>query len=114
MENKVQKIVEQIKLLLDDLAVLVNEKMLVEPGAKIKIEKSLTKKGASSTIAMLTDEGFFDSPKEISAIMKKLKEIGRHYPQTTVAMNLLNLKKRRTFDRLKEKGSKNWFYVLRK
>lgn len=114
MENKAQKIVEQIKLLLDELAVLAGDKALVRFGSKIKMEKSATKKGASGALTMLTNEGFFDSPKEISTIMEKLKEIGRHYPQTTVAMNLLNLTKRRTFNRLKDKGSKNWLYVLRK
>ena len=111
--NKTQKIVEQIKLLLDELIVLVGEKPPLKSNIKNKVANA-PRKGASGALAMLTDEGFFDSPKEISTIMEKLKEIGRHYPQTTVAMNLLNLTKRRIFNRLKDKGSKNWLYVLRK
>ena len=111
--NKAQKIVEQIKLLLDELIVLADEKPTLKSNIKNKVANT-SRKGASGALAMLTDEGFFDSPKEISAIMEKLKEIGRYYPQTTVAMNLLNLTKRRIFNRLKDKGSKNWFYVLRK
>lgn len=111
--NKAQKIAEQIKLLLDELVVLAGEK----PASKSNINNKVAnapRKGASGALVMLTDEGFFDSPKKISAIMEKLNEIGRHYPQTTVAMNLLNLTKRRIFNRLKDKGSKNWLYVLRK
>jgi len=111
--SKSQKIAEQIKLLLDELVVLAGEKSTTKSNDRGEVAK-ITRKGAAGALAMLTDEGFFDSPKEISAIMEKLKEIGRHYPQTTVAMNLLNLTKRRTFNRLKEKGSKNWLYVLRK
>ncbi|MFA7677721.1 MAG: hypothetical protein WCY34_06100 [Candidatus Omnitrophota bacterium] len=113
MQNKAQKIAEQIKHLLDELVVLSGEKPVSKSNTKIKTEKP-SRKGASGALAMLTDEGFFDSPKEISVIMEKLREIGRHYPQTTVAMNLLNLTKRRIFNRLKDKGSKNWLYVLKK
>lgn len=113
MQNKAQKIAEQIKLLLDELIVLAGEKPAPKSNIESKTEKP-SRKGASGALSMLTDEGFFDSPKEISAIMEKLREIGRHYPQTTVAMNLLNLTKRRIFNRLKDKGSKNWLYVLRK
>ncbi|MGB2762701.1 MAG: hypothetical protein WBC21_04200 [Minisyncoccales bacterium] len=111
--NKIQKIAKQIKLLLDELVVLADEKPNSKSNTKNKVA-STTRKGAAGALVILTDEGFFDSPKEISVIMEKLKEIGRHYPQATVAMNLLNLTKRRTFNRLKYKGSKNWLYVLRK
>ena len=110
--SKAQKIAEQIKLLLDELIVLAGEKPTIKSNTRREIV-NVTRKGAAGALAMLIDEGFFDSPKEISVIMEKLKEIGRHYPQTTVAMNLLNLTKRRTFNRLKCKGSKNWHYVLR-
>lgn len=113
MEHKAKKIAEQIKALLDELILLVGDKAATKSGNNVKMDKSI-RKGASGALTMLTDEGFFESPKEISAIMEKLREIGRHYPQTTVAMNLLNLTKRRVFNRLKNKGSKNWVYVLRK
>ncbi len=111
--SKSQKIVEQIKLLLNELIVLAGEKPNSKSNTKNKVA-STTRKGAAGALAMLIEEGFFDSPKKISVVMKKLKEIGRYYPQTTVAMNLLNLTKRRTFNRLEDKGTKNWLYVLRK
>lgn len=113
MENKAQKIAEQIKLLLDELVILAGEKPATKSSVKVKVEK-VSLKGASGALSMLIDEGFFDSPKELPEVMERLREIGRHYPQPTVAMNLLNLTKRRTFNRLKNKGSKNWLYVLRK
>lgn len=112
--NKPQKIVEQIKILLDQLVVMTGEKVVSKSAEKKITTTPALKKGASGAIAVLTNEGFFDSPKNISAIMDKLKEIGRYYPQTTVSMNLLNLTKRREFTRLEDKDTKNWLYVIKK
>lgn len=113
MNKEILKTAKQIKILLDKIITLAGGESISRSIVKNKTE-SVSYKGASGAIAMLTDEGFFDSPKNISAIMKKLEEIGRYYPQTTVAMNLLNLTKRRIFNRLKDKQSKNWLYVLKK
>lgn len=113
MENKAQEIAEQIKNLVDELAA-------ISGGASIKrqkVQKVKTEsipKGASGALTILTEDGFFDIPRDIATIMEKLKEIGRYYPQTSISMNLLNLTKRRTFNRLKDKESKNWLYVIRK
>lgn len=112
--NNPQKIVEQIKALLDDLLVVTGEETISGSGVKRPFSAPATKKGASGALAVLTNEGFFDSPKDISTIMDKLKEIGRYYPQTTVSMNLLNLTKRRAFSRIKDRDSKNWLYVVKK
>jgi len=111
MESKAQKIAEQIKSLLDELVMLSRG---TYKGKQTKKGIATTPKGAIGALTMLTEEGFFDTPKDISTIMEKLKEIGRYYPQTTVSMNLLNLTKRRVFNRLKDKDTKNWLYVLRK
>ena len=113
MENRVQKITEQIKNLVDELAAIYGGDPVKKQIVKKKKSASVPK-GAIGALTMLTEEGFFDAPKDISAIMEKLKEIGRYYPQTAVSMNLLNLTKRRTFNRLKNKDTKNWLYVLRK
>ena len=112
--NNPQSIAEQIKLLLDELVTMVEDKPTSKSTSKHQIVKVVAPKGASGALAMLMNEGFFDTPKDISTIMEKLKEIGRYYPQTSVSMNLLNLTKRRTFNRLKDKETKNWLYVLRK
>lgn len=71
-------------------------------------------KGAFGAVSMLIEEGFFDTPKEISAIMDKLKQVGHYHTRPAVAMNLLNLTKRRVLNRFKNKKTKNWEYVIRK
>jgi len=113
MKNNAQKIAEQIKNLVDELAVISSGVSIKKQ--KIQKEKTVSvPKGASGALTILTEDGFFDVPRDISTIMEKLKEIGRYYPQTSISMNLLNLTKRRIFNRLKDKGTKNWLYVLRK
>ena len=111
--NTPQKIVDQIKVLLDQLVEMTGEKVVAKAGAKKAVSTSVPK-GASGALKILTDDGFFDTPQDISKIMEKLKEIGRYYPQPSVSMNLLNLTKRREFNRIKDKETKNWLYVLRK
>lgn len=71
-------------------------------------------KGAFGAVTMLIEEGFFDAPKEISTIMDKLKQMGHYHTRPAVAMNLLNLTKRRVLNRFKNKETKNWEYVVRK
>ncbi|GAG80702.1 unnamed protein product, partial [marine sediment metagenome] len=39
---------------------------------------------------------------------------GHYHKRTAVAMNLLNLTKRRILNRFKNKETKNWEYVIRK
>lgn len=111
---KANKIAEQIKGLVDELVALSSENSVNNSKKEKTLSLTSNHKGASGALVMLTDEGFFDSPRSIAVIMDKLKEVGRHYPQTTVSMNLLNLVKRRTFTRLMDKETKNWLYVLRK
>jgi hypothetical protein len=112
MKNNPQKIVEQIKGLLDELLATTGEKAHVKKGTRQP--SAAIPKGASGALKILTDDGFFDTPQDISRIMEKLKEIGRYYPKTSISMNLLNLTKRREFSRIKDKETKNWLYVLRK
>ncbi len=113
MENNAQKIAEQIKSLVDELVTISGGVSTKKQKVK-KVKIVSVPKGASGALTLLTDDGFFDTPRDISTIMEKLKEIGRYYPQTSISMNLLNLTKRRIFNRLKDKESKNWLYVLRK
>ena len=113
MKKEAQEIGEQIKELVDQLVGMassqpIDKKVLKRTGI------ATTTKGASGALSLLINEGFFDSPKNFNLIMGKLKEIGRYYPKPTVSMNLLNLTKRRTFNRLKDKETKGWQYVLRK
>ncbi len=113
MKKDVNKIASEIKELLDQLVTMVSSQ---KKGKKITktVKVMTTPKGASGALSMLTQEGFFDTPKDISLVMERLKEIGRYYPRTTVSMNLLNLTKRRIFNRFENKETKNWEYVIRK
>jgi UTP:GlnB (protein PII) uridylyltransferase len=114
MNKDARNIGEQIKELIDQLVLMVETKSMVgKPTVKLKGGAN-TFKGASGAINMLKDEGFFNTPRDLSIVMEKLKEIGRYYPKTTVAMNMLNFTKRRIFNRLKDKETRNWQYVLRK
>lgn len=107
-------IISEIKSLLDQLGSSFGVDPVHGQGVnKIKIGTSLPK-GALGAINMLIEEKFFDAPKEISAIIEKLKEMGHYHKPTAVAMNLLNLTKRRTLNRFKNKKTKNWEYVIRK
>jgi len=107
-------IINEIKGLLDELGGSFG----VEP-SRDKIISQISKsaaspKGALGAINMLIEKKFFDTPKEISVIMGKLKEMGHYHKSTAVAMNLLNLYKRRILNRFKNKETKNWEYVIRK
>ncbi len=107
------QIIHQIRLLLNELEGI----RVKQNEGNRKIEKKTPAqplKGAIGAITILNDEGFFDSPKDIGAVIKRLEEIGRYYPTPSISMNLLNLTKRRVFNRIKGKDSKNWLYVIRK
>ena len=107
-------IINEIKGLLDELGGSFGVKSTHgQTTDKVKANTSIPK-GALGVINMLIEEKFFDTPKEVSAVMIKLKEVGYYHKPTAVAMNLLNLTKRRILNRFKNKETKNWEYVIRK
>ncbi len=113
--EKAQEIAEQVKELVDQLVEMSGEKPLIKKTPKrMKTSKKTVLKGASGALQMLIGEGYFDKPKDLSSVVERMKEIGRYYPRSTISMNLLNLTKRRTLNRLKEKNTKNWEYVIRR
>lgn len=113
MKKKAQEIAEQIKDLVDQLVALsVEQTPDKKPSKGVKPAKST--KGASGALLILMEEGFFNKPRDLPAVMSRLEEIGRYYPKTTVSMNLLNLTKRRTFSRIKNNKTKKWQYTLRR
>lgn len=114
MTRNAKTILSEIKKLTVELEDALN----LEPDSPLVMgntQRSATlPKGAIGAIHMLIEEGYFNEPKDVSAIMERLKEIGHYHGKSTVAMNLLNLTKRRTLNRLKDNDSKNWEYVIRK
>ena len=109
-----KKIIGEIKDLLDELSDSFGVEHPGNRTLKQKIKSTASQKGALGAINMLIGENFFDTPREISKVMEKLKEIGHYHKSTTVGMNLLNLTKRRVLNRFKNNKTKNWEYVVRK
>lgn len=99
-------IINEIKDLLDELGVFFGTKSIHGQTVGKVSTNTPFQKGALGAINMLIEEKFFDAPKEISAIMEKLKEVGHYHKPTTIAMNLLNLTKRRILNRFKIKKAK--------
>lgn len=113
MNSDIQKIAEQIKNLVDQLAGMSCGQMANKKNSK-QVKAVAKTKGASGALSILIEEGFFEEPRDIAVIMNRLKEIGRHYTKPSVSMNLLNLTKRRAFTRIKDSKTKKWQYVLRR
>lgn len=112
MKKRAQEIAEQIKQLADQLAAMASTRPSV---GKLPQQKPPTiKKGASGALSMLIAEKFFDIPKDLPTVMDRLQQIGHYHPKSTVAMNLLNLTKRRILNRIKDSKTKHWQYVLRR
>lgn len=110
-----KQIIGEIRVLLDELDGAPNTKSSPHKSKSIAHSEAVpSQKGALGAINMLMAENFFDTPKEMPAVMERLKEIGHYHKRTAIAMNLLNLTKRRTLNRFKNKETKNWEYVIRK
>ncbi len=115
MKRKPQTILSEIRGLVDELeAAMGGNPSPRKKTSSRRSSSSYVPKGALGAITMLFEEGFFESPKEIGALMEKLKEIGHYHDRSAVSMNLLNLTRRRVLNRFKNKDTKNWEYVIRK
>lgn len=113
MMTRADELVAQIKKMVDELAALSHKHAPTTENSE-NPKKSHGKKGAAGAISMLIEEGFFNSPKDLQAILEKFKEIGRYYSKGLVCMNLLNLTRRRVMNRIKEADNKSWKYVIRR
>ncbi|MBA7636384.1 hypothetical protein ES703_44002 [subsurface metagenome] len=113
MKKEALQIAEQIKQLADQLAAMASGAPLAKKPTR-QLIPAIGKKGATGAIAILIEEKFFNTPRDLPAVIDKLKQMGRYYPKSSIAMNLLNLTKRRIFIRIKDNKTKNWQYVLRR
>ena len=68
-----------------------------------------TRKGPTSLILALRDQGFFKGRKTLSDIQRKLEEQGHIYAQTSLSPILVRLVRSKELRRLK--GKKGWVYV---
>jgi len=100
-----------------EITALVNELVELTGNPAISTPPSLKQKetkGAIGGLNLLIEEGFFNNPQLLTAVIAKLQEMGRHYPKPTIAMGLLNLTRSRVLVRLKDNKTKNWEYAIRK
>lgn len=115
MSDRITEIAEEIKTLVDELVSHSGGKAVSKKTKKELKKKEIVKtKGASGALNILMNGGFFDRPQELGAVLGKMREIGRYYSKASIGMNLLSLTQRRILSRFKEKGEKNWKYVLSK
>ena len=70
--NTPQKIADQIKTLLDELVGMTEGKAVPKARAKRVVSTSVPK-GASGALKILTNDGFFDTPQDISKINMRLR-----------------------------------------
>jgi tRNA C32,U32 (ribose-2'-O)-methylase TrmJ len=60
----------------------------------------------------LIDKKFFQTPRGLSDVRDKLREMGHHYPLTTLSPAMLNKVRQRALRRMKDAKSGNrWKYV---
>lgn len=116
MGKNPQKLANQIVELVSELAGLAGVKIDVEsPPKSAETEKNKKKySGATGGVRLLLKEGFFDEPKRLLEVSNQLKMEGRHYPNPSLSMGLLNLVRERELIRIQEKGKKTWNYVVRR
>jgi hypothetical protein len=67
--------------------------------------------GAKDHIVTLKEESFFDRPKSLSEVAKKLEESGHLYPVTTLSGVMLGLVQKRLLNRVKRDAV--WMYGKR-
>lgn len=118
MKNKPEQLVQQIMAAVTELAALAGapiDRSRLQP----KFQKSLVieKKdmsGATGGLRLLSEESKLNTPKKLPEIIELLRQDGRHYSRPAVSMGLLNLVRERVLTRFRDKGDKDWKYVIRK
>jgi hypothetical protein len=116
MKKDPQKIVEEINILVSELAALagVRNSKIATRTKKSSSKGEKDTSGITGGIRLLIDEGKLNSPKQLPEIIEFLKQAGRHYSSQSISMGLLNLVRERTLTRFREKGVKSWKYVIRR
>lgn len=116
MEKDAKKLAENIISQILELAELAGANIKIKPNKtphSIKEAKKDTS-GATGGLRILVDEGYFDEPRQLTVIIERLKQEGRHYSNATISMGLLNLVRERILMRFRDKGDKKWKYIIRK
>lgn len=109
MKKEPSQIAKQILTLVNELV-----EMTGNSATNLQASNKEVKKGAVGALELLIEEGFLNSPQGLVMVIEKLKELGRHYPKSTISMGLLNLTRSRILVRIRNVKTKNWEYVIRK
>ena len=114
-----EKILEKLEKI--DRRLELIEKKLFHPESNVLSQKtkstSSPKKkdvGTAGGIELLIDQGFFEKPKSMKAILDELKKEGYFYPVTSIDASVRKnfFAKKKILTRIKE--GKVWLYVTRK
>ncbi|MDP3786079.1 MAG: hypothetical protein Q8R05_00765 [Candidatus Omnitrophota bacterium] len=116
MKRDAKQIAEQIVTLVTELVELAGGRIRISTNEH---QRSLGKRekdmsGATGGLRILSEEGYFDSPKQLPEIIERLRQEGRHYSNATISMGLLNLVRERKLIRFRDKGDKKWKYAIRR
>jgi hypothetical protein len=120
MKKDPQKIVEQINILVSELAALAGvpkSNIVAKSPTQVKdssVKRKKSTSGATGCIRLLVEDGKLDSPRQLPEIIEFLRQEGRHYAPQSISMGLLNLVRERVLVRLRDKGTKSWKYAVRR
>jgi len=86
------------------------EKQKVQKQSKQK-PSAISKMTTTALLLFLKADGFFDEPRTLNEIVKKLKEESRNVPPTSLTMPLQRLVRSRQLGRILKSGK--WNYIKR-
>jgi hypothetical protein len=114
------EIIEEIYLLLEEL--VRASKMIRKSSPRLKYPAANSSSrvflGPTGRIKHLIKERFFDEPKSLKDVVKRLRQEGFNYRQQVFSIALLRLVRNKSLLRLpvedKRKGKEYWLYAERK
>ncbi|MDD5110234.1 MAG: hypothetical protein PHI63_03385 [Patescibacteria group bacterium] len=114
MPNKPQIIISQIAQLLEELRETLGEKSDLQSRRHFVLPSKRKASGVTGGINTLIHENFFDTPRSLSTVRGKLREMGYFYSDPAIATKLLRLVKSRDLNRIFNQKDNKWEYVIRK
>ena len=110
--KKSEKIIGEIEVLLRELKREVGISIKSDPQSDIKEGNNFS--GLTEGVFNLIGEGFFDTPKPLSEIQKKLKEGGINKPTTALMKPILFLIRKKILGRNKPEEGQYQYYNPKK
>lgn len=112
---KQEEIIKKIEALLAELSASLDTKPIIQLEPEISVSLKSKFSGLTKKILTLIQEGFFDEPRDISEISKRLRRWGYNKPTTSLSGPLRELVKKNFLDRDKLDGEKSVYkYFIKK